>query len=333
MINLTEEEIMKDWPKGSVKPMVSICGITYNHEKYIEEALDSFLMQRTNFAFDIVFSDDKSPDSTQKILKKYIDKFPNIMNVNLGTVNVGSMKNFESNMERATGKYIAVCEGDDFWIDEMKLQKQVSFLESNSEYSGCFHDSINYEMHEDGSVFEELRIGSRSIESDVDLASIIFENNIATASIMYRNTITEYPEFFLQTTKGDYALMVMIAEQGLIKYIPEVMSKYRIHTGGVWSLKSQSYQVNEGIKFYLLLQENFVKNLSISKEIHKKLQNEYFNMALVLLRENKVLESIKFFKKVFFNFDQKHKNIRYIKYFKELIRHLLGKHKNKKIKA
>lgn len=117
MIARTEKEIMQHWEGDLETPIVSICTITYNHEKFIEEALDSFLMQETNFPFEIVVDDDCSPDATAEIIKKYMQKYPNIMNVRLREKNVGSMQNFLENMQRAKGKYIALCEGDDYWTD------------------------------------------------------------------------------------------------------------------------------------------------------------------------------------------------------------------------
>jgi len=332
MINLTEQEIMKDWKSTGTKPFLSICGITYNHEAYIEEAIDSFLSQKTNFSFEIVFSDDKSPDSTQLILQKYIDKYPNIMNVNLRKVNVGSMNNFVSNLKRAEGKYIAICEGDDFWCDDRKIQKQVNFLEQNDSYSGCFHDSMNYKEDMNGNIEETIRVGIRKIETKVDLDSIIYENNIATASIMYRNILTVYPEYLLKTTKGDYALMVMIAEHGYIGYIPEVMSKYRIHAGGVWSLKPKSYQINEAVKFYKLLQKHFISNTQTLKSIKIKLKSEYFYLALTLLDENKIIKSLTYLVSSISLFSVKHKIISYIRYWKVFVRVIIGADKIKYLK-
>ena len=134
MIELSEEEVMKKWKDNNDTPLVSICTITYNHAHFVEEALDSFLMQKTDFPFEIVISDDCSPDNTATIIRKYLDKFPNIINANLRDVNVGMHINGRKNQQRARGKYIALCEGDDYWTDPLKLQKQVDFLEKNKEF-------------------------------------------------------------------------------------------------------------------------------------------------------------------------------------------------------
>ena len=117
MIERTEQEIMQNWKGDNSVPLVSICTITYNHKKYIAEALDSFLMQKTNFPFEIVVDDDCSPDNTSEVIKKYRKKFPNIIKANLREETIGMIPNFIENMKRAKGKYIALCEGDYYWID------------------------------------------------------------------------------------------------------------------------------------------------------------------------------------------------------------------------
>jgi glycosyltransferase involved in cell wall biosynthesis len=124
-------------------PLVSVFMITYNHEKYIAQALNSVLMQKTSFDYEIVIGDDCSTDSTQKIIKDYVTKHPNKIKPIFQTVNVGAMRNaYEFTLPECKGKYIATLEGDDYWTDPDKLQKQVDFLESNENYSVCFHHVI-----------------------------------------------------------------------------------------------------------------------------------------------------------------------------------------------
>ena len=143
----SETEIMKNWKGDSNTPLVSVCTITYNHEKFIAEALDSFLMQETDFPFELVVDDDCSPDGTADVVRQYMIKFPNIIKPNLREKNVGMMPNFIENMKRAKGKYIALCEGDDYWTDPLKLQKQVDFLEGNEGYVCAYHavDHISFD--------------------------------------------------------------------------------------------------------------------------------------------------------------------------------------------
>ena len=136
MIEITQEQIMQNW--NSEIPLVSISCITYNHEPYIAQALNGFLMQKTSFPFEVLIHDDASTDRTADILREYEKKFPNLIKPIYQKENQYS-KGFTSvsatwNFPRAQGKYIALCEGDDYWIDENKLQMQVDFLEKNPEY-------------------------------------------------------------------------------------------------------------------------------------------------------------------------------------------------------
>jgi len=321
VIDIAEETICKHWKNKSSKALVSICTTTYNHEKLLHEALDSFLMQKTDFAFEIILDEDCSQDKTIEVIKEYTDKFPNLLKVNLRDENVGIVRNFEENALRAESKYITMCEGDDYWIDDKKLQKQVDFLEANSQYNACFHDSLNLSKNDDGTVVTSNRIGNRIIDEDVDVKSLIYENNIPTASIVYRNNIKKFSKYFLETSKVDYALMLMIAEQGLMKYMPNnAMAVYRLHAGGIWSSKTLDYHAKEGIKFYRLLEEHFTQEKVLMDVISIKMRNEYFNLAMALVKQKKRVVSSWYLLKSKKCCSFSHKNIRYIKYLKALIK-------------
>ena len=123
-------------------PMVSICCITFKHEKYIRECLDGFIMQKTNFPFEVIVHDDASPDKTADIIREYEAKYPDIIKPIYQTENQYSQKIkplWKHVFPRCRGKYIAICEGDDFWCDENKLQMQYDFMEANPDYIWCMH--------------------------------------------------------------------------------------------------------------------------------------------------------------------------------------------------
>ena len=120
-------------------PLVSIWCITYNQENFIEECLNSFIMQKVNFPIEIVISIDCSTDSTQNIIDEFKSKYPTIIKDVSPKTNIGVVNNFWNAFNSCKGKYIALCEGDDFWTDESKLQKQIDFLESNPDFTLCFH--------------------------------------------------------------------------------------------------------------------------------------------------------------------------------------------------
>ena len=117
-----------------VDPVVSVIIMSYNHEKYVSQSIEGVLMQRTEFPFELVIGDDFSTDSTRKIIIGYAEKTPEIIRYIFSESNQGVHKNFTNSLSSCKGKYIALCEGDDYWTDPMKLQKQVEFLESNPDY-------------------------------------------------------------------------------------------------------------------------------------------------------------------------------------------------------
>lgn len=127
-------------------PLVSICCITYNHEAFISGAIDGFLKQETNFDYEIIIGEDCSTDNTRKIIDKYANKYPGLIQVITSDSNVGPVLNEYRTLLAAKGKYIAFCEGDDYWTDSLKLQKQVDFLEANTGYSVCFHRCRHYNV-------------------------------------------------------------------------------------------------------------------------------------------------------------------------------------------
>lgn len=216
---------------------VSIFCITYNHERFIAQALDSFLMQKTDFDFEIVVGEDCSTDNTRQILLAYKEKYPDKIKLVLSERNVGMHENAARTRAACDGKYIAIGEGDDYWIDRLKLQKQVGFLEANPDFVICHH---NLEVIYEGETGEPRRHLFHSpdapppeVSTFEDLA--LFQR-IATPSSVTRNRPTDdFPVWSGDVLNLDYVGHLFNAQYGKIKYINEVMGAYRIHGGGVWS--------------------------------------------------------------------------------------------------
>lgn len=325
MIQKTEQEIIENW-KGKIdSPIVSICCITYNHEAYITEAIEGFLIQETNFPFEILIRDDCSTDNTKYIIQEYVKQYPNLIKPIFEKENTFSkgIKPLPQVYENAKGKYIAICEGDDYWTDPSKLQKQVNFLQENPLYAACFHDSLILNETQDSNKTQHIKIGDRKIDEDVDIVSIIKENNIATASIVFKNSIRKTPKYHYKTTKGDYALMVNIASQGTIKYLPEVMSAYRVHGGGVWSSQSEIYKEKENLNFYSLLQNHFSNNSHTLQAINKKKKYVYYSLARKLVYKKQRIKSFYYILLSLDFFHYKHPKIKFYIYFKEFIRSMI----------
>ena len=218
-----------------MKPKVSVCITTYNHEKYISQAIDSVLMQKTDFEFEILVGEDDSSDSTRAIVKGYSEKHPDkirlFLNDRENVIFIDGRPtgrwNFINNIHRARGDYIALLDGDDYWTDELKLQKQINFLDSNHNYSGCFHDTLIQESAE-----EKLwRVYAKNDFTLVDTFSTValFHAN----SFVFKNYDLSLPDWFTKVVSADMALFSIVAARGNLKRLGEVMSVYRKHDGGI----------------------------------------------------------------------------------------------------
>lgn len=224
-------------------PLVSIAVLTYNHEKFIIQALESFLRQQTTFDFEIVIGDDASTDDTKNILKKFENEYPEKFCVTIQDSNIGMIPNFINTIQRCRGKYIAFCEGDDFWIESDKLQVQVDFLESNPNYGICFHDA---QIYDDTLQMLKPDDITKSDKTDYDLDDLVIENFMHTPTVVLRNDF-KLPEDFVTLPIGDWPLYLLMLNQRKIKKIKRVMAVYRIHNQSAWSSKSMTYRLDKTI--------------------------------------------------------------------------------------
>ena len=226
---------------GKVK--LTVYCLTYNHEKYIQQTLESFLKQRTKYNFKIIVHDDASTDNTQRIIKEYAEQYPEIIKAILQKENqfskgINVVEQFI--LPEIEGDYIATCEGDDYWIDECKLEKQIDFLEMHNEYSACVHNSIFYNMK----TGEKKAFNSNITNAkDIKLADIIEGVNgvFHTSSVVYRKEIAFQKYDFLKCMKGvgDYPKAILMALNGKIRYFPQEMSLYRFaSTNTSWTSKN-----------------------------------------------------------------------------------------------
>jgi len=295
-----QKETIETYPNNvSQNPLVSVCVQTYQHEKYIKQCLDGILMQQTNFDFEILLGEDESKDKTREICKEYAKKHnkkiklflhnrKNLIKIN---GNPTGRFNFLYNLEKAKGKYIALCEGDDYWTDKNKLQKQVDFLENNANFSICFHNmEIFYEN--DPEIKEFSNINQKEITTINDLAK---GNYIYTASCVFRNNNLNLPEFITKTPVGDYPLFMLNAKYGKIKYINSVMGVYRKHDGGVWANKNYEFTSINFLKTRELLIDNF------DDTVNKILKNQYrknaMHLGFIYLNINNIEKAKKCFNK------------------------------------
>jgi len=225
------------------KPLVSVCMITYNHENLIKDAIEGILMQKTSFPIELIIGEDCSTDNTRKIVEDYEEKYPEIIFAQYSEKNLGMINNFLNVLQAARGKYIALCEGDDYWIDPLKLQKQVDFLEVNPDCSLCFHasKSIRNNNPED---FVIKRPKSIPNDNKFEMKHAILGGGgfMATNSMLFlRKHINERPEWMNRSPAGDLPLMLLLASNGKIGYIDDLMSVYRVMSSSTsWSASMQN---------------------------------------------------------------------------------------------
>lgn len=248
---------------------VSVLCAAYNHEKFIRSALDGFVMQKTDFAFEVLVHDDASTDKTADIIKEYADKHPQIIKPIFQTENQYSKKVSITNdilAPMTRGKYIAFCEGDDFWTDENKLRLQVEFLESHPDYIACAHNTT---IHDCGGKMKDELMVLQTEEHDVAFENAVWgmRGTYQTSSLMFRREyLFDMPEFYYTALKhgfGDHPRAIWYTLVGKIRFLPYNMSTYRFRSNPVsWSAsmsapeklvrhKLHSIEMLESVKKYV----------------------------------------------------------------------------------
>jgi len=226
---------------------LSVCLVTFNHEEYIDQALQSVFDQRTSSKFELVVGDDGSSDRTPDIVMRSASKAPVHTRVIVQERNVGLVENFRRTFNACRGDYVALLDGDDYWTDREKLEKQCQFLDLHSEYSMCFH---NVEvLMPDGSYCKENYTGVDD-QRDLTIEDLFQANPIATCSaVLRRRVLTELPAWFESSIFEDWPLYMLYAERGKIGYLRDVMGVYRNHGRGAWSGLSPEAQADAVVTF------------------------------------------------------------------------------------
>ena len=228
---------------------LSVAIITYNHEEYIGQAIESILAQNVNFEYEIVIGEDCSTDGTRAVIAAFHRRYPERIKLLFRDQNVGVMRNFTGTIETCYGEYLALLEGDDYWITTGKLQKQIDFLDAHPECAICCGraralyeaGTQNFDVGLD--LVPQLPAGPYTIED------ILKGNFVMTCTAMLRRKyISQFPKWFFEMKLGDWPLCAMVARYGTIELLDEVMATYRIHSGSVWSSVSQGIRAEESLR-------------------------------------------------------------------------------------
>ncbi|WP_321425452.1 glycosyltransferase [uncultured Bacteroides sp.] len=250
---------------------VSVLMLTYNHEKYIADAIESVVKQQADFPFELVIGEDRSTDDTARICREYKEKYPDLIKLTINEENLGLQENFIRTYNQCSGEYMAICEGDDFWISKHKLQIQADFLDQHKEYSACFHRALNY-YQEDGS----KSIGNGGYQKKVNTVfDIINSNPITNVTVMFRlGLFGELPSWFSKVTSYDFAIHVLNAEHGDVYFMNKVMAVYRQHKESIWSMATSEKQILISvINRQLLIDHYKEKNKSICNKLTETCTN------------------------------------------------------------
>ena len=263
-----EAEPVSEWNR----PVVSVLCITYNQARFIRQTLDSILGQITDFPFELLVGDDRSSDGTAEIIADYAARHPNLVAV-LRSENLGPNKNFSDLTARARGEYVAICEGDDYWTDSSKLQRQVEFLRTNPEFTLCFHPVRV--LYEDMPGVEEIYPKHSSPQPS--LSDLVAHNFVQTNSVLYRWRYHGEEPFRLDEgiAPGDWYVHLMHAEVGRIGFLPQVMAVYRKHAAGMWAtyateLARHKKLGNSEIAFFRALRGHFGGRYAAGYEASQK---------------------------------------------------------------
>lgn len=301
------------------KPLVSICVQTFQHVDYIKDCLEGILAQKTTFPFEILLGEDYSTDGTRDICIAYAKEFPNKIklflhqrenNIKIGENSTGRF-NFLYNVFSSQGKYIALCEGDDFWTDDYKLQKQVDFLEKNNDYGICFHetkvlwDDSNKSLAV--SLNRDFPWNNMSQDRTVYyMADVLKGPFMATASVMIRRELfpDKFPSWINEAYSGDITFYAIILGDYKVKYLNEVMAVYRRHSGGITRLHKNNkvlvnriYILNEINQYYDFKYEQLIK-VSMKDYILslKKISLNELGFLGELYRNTRLISNKTFFK-------------------------------------
>ena len=309
--------------------LVCVRCMTYNHSAYITDAMNGFVMQQTDFPFVCTIMDDASTDGEQDVIRRYVEDNFYLQDASVayerdndyGHVTFAQHKtnkncffavillkenHYSQRKSKASyltewmdAKYIALCEGDDYWIDPLKLQKQVDFLETNEAFSICFHDAKVYNQTENRFIIDDIRM----VPEETDIIELARGNYIHTMTVVYRNNplVAEDLKKLGRVVTGDYALHLMNARFGRIKKLPECMAVYRLNNRSVWGTKDATYRIPLWNEMLIRLLPFFDKDVQeVLREQYKQNCNCLIRIGADQVRQSKAYRLGKLFLKPFF---------------------------------
>ncbi|MCX7726200.1 MAG: glycosyltransferase [Chitinispirillaceae bacterium] len=269
---------------------VSVVMITFNHEAYISKAIESVLEQQGNFEVELTIGEDCSTDNTRNIIMDYVHKYPKKIKTLFHPINVGPQENFICTYNIVDGDYIAILEGDDYWIDPFKLSKQIEFLEKHPEVSFTFHNVYNLYQNNGR---KEMCYPPNSIDCFYTISRLLEGNFIPTCSVVYRRkNVPIIPEWFKTLPMCDWPLHILHAEKGSFGYIDEVMGVYRITETSLWAERSLEYRLEKSIHAAIAI-DKFL-NYKYTSQLKKTIIRWYNELIDISYKERDPLKAFEY---------------------------------------
>jgi glycosyltransferase involved in cell wall biosynthesis len=266
------------------EPLLSICLITYNHQKYIRDAIEGVLAQKANFSWKLIIADDCSTDGTRGILVEYKKQYPELIDLILQEKNVGPAKNWMGLISYPKSKYIAYFEGDDYWTDPLKIQKQVDLLESNQDVSMCFHNALI--KYDDDPTRDRLFCQNFKNLQLFTIKDVIATNWFCpSASILFRNDkFPEFPEWTPSIYNGDLLMHLLLSSNGNIVYLDETMCVYRQDVAGSLTARKRKLTTYNNHIIDLLVRFNKFSGYKYKDDINRRIvQLRIKNLKTIVL--------------------------------------------------
>jgi glycosyltransferase involved in cell wall biosynthesis len=279
----------------SKTPLVSVVMPTYNHESYIAQAIEGALMQKTNFPYEVLIGEDGSSDRTLEICKEYVAKYPDkirlFLNDRKNVIYINGRPtgrwNFINLLKKSKGKYIALCEGDDYWIDPYKLQKQFDFLERNTDYIICYHDAII--IDENGGMVSDTQLPEK-LKRDLTSDELMKAAWVLTLSMFFRNVLHEFPEEYFKVLNADRFLVLLLGPYGKGKYMGGSIkpAAYRIHDSSIWSSLQSDVKRFQNLNSDIYMYQYYLRTGKKDFAIKFLFKRVFKSLALFYLEKNPI---------------------------------------------
>ncbi|MBD1552151.1 glycosyltransferase family 2 protein [Pseudomonas typographi] len=287
MSSRTEQQIMQGWDPAA-EPLLTITCPAYNQREYIAQTLDSFLAQQTDFPFEILVNDDASHDGTAGVIANYAARYPRLIRPVFHQQNQYQQGKycFPALFNMARGRYIAYCDGDDYWCDPLKLQKQVDFLQAHPDYVITYHDAVVVDAQGE----HGLQLGPQ-LRCNATNMDLLKGRRISTLTAVFRNVLHELPRELEQAPMLDLCWWSLLGAYGKGKYMPDIApGGYRVHCGGVFSMRSNKRKIHMSLQTHMAL-ANYYQHQGDQK-LYEHYLVQVFGLALAAISPGQKLRAL-----------------------------------------